>query len=137
MADFDWHGSDNDSVVLGYQPPTAVYSSGDSVRIRQQADQAEDHDPEIFLTPQGALAVAWRLIEVAHLAGLPEPSLSLMALEDRPTMNRDAIEHAADRMFGPGKNCLPADDREQGEAPLLVEMARRGHAQGKGQADAA
>lgn len=80
MSDFDWFGEkDRDAIVLGYQPPTAVYSTtrGDVV-VRQKADAMEEYDPEIFLTPQGALAVAWALIEQAHLVGLPEPSLSLV-----------------------------------------------------------
>ncbi len=136
MPDFDWHGKDNPHVVLGYQPPTAVYASGDSVRIRQQADQTEDYDPEIFLTPQGALAVAWRLIEVAHLAGLPTPSLSLMVEPDRPPISREALERAADEVFGPGNDSLPSDD-EPAAPPLLAEMARRDPQRGEGRADAA
>jgi hypothetical protein len=78
---FDWFGEkDRDAIILGYQPPTAVYSTtrGD-ICIRQKADATEEYDPELFLTPQGALAVAWTLIEEAHNVGLPEPSLSLMA----------------------------------------------------------
>lgn len=77
---FDWFGEkDRDAIILGYQPPTAVYSTtrGD-ICIRQKADPQEEYDPELFLTPQGALAVAWALIEEAHLVGLPQPSLSLM-----------------------------------------------------------
>lgn len=77
---FDWFGEkDRDAIILTYQPPTAVYSTtrGD-ICIRQKADATEEYDPELFLTPQGALAVAWALIDQAHLVGLPEPSFSLM-----------------------------------------------------------
>jgi hypothetical protein len=79
-GDFDWHGEkDRDAILLGYQPPTAVYRTKDgSIIIRQKADETEDYDPQVFLTPQGALAVAWALIEQAHLEGLPSPSGSLM-----------------------------------------------------------
>jgi len=78
--DFDWHGKkDRDSIILTYQPPTAVYQTvGGNVVVRQKADETEEYDPQIFLTPQGALAVAWALIEEAHLVGLPEASGSLM-----------------------------------------------------------
>jgi len=79
--DFDWFGNsdDNTSIILSYQPPTAVYSTkGGGVCIRQKADAQEEYDPQILLTPQGALAVAWALIEEAHLVGLPSASLSLM-----------------------------------------------------------
>ena len=80
--DFNWSGTGDDaeSIILSYQPPTAVYSTrGGGVCIRQQKDYTEEYDPEILLTPQGALAIAWALIEEATLAGLPQPSLSLMA----------------------------------------------------------
>jgi hypothetical protein len=133
---FDWHGTDNPHVVLGYQPPTAVYHDGDSVRIRQQADQTEDYDPEIFLTPQGALAVAWRLIEVAHLAGVPGPSLSLMVEPERPTISREALERAADQVFGPGNDSLPPEDAAAAP-PLFAEMAKRDPQRGEGRANAA
>ena len=79
-SDFDWHGDkDADAIILSYQPPTAVYSTkGGGVCIRQKADPMEEYDPQVLLTPQGALAVAWALIEEAHLVGLPSPSLSLL-----------------------------------------------------------
>lgn len=81
MGDFNWHGDENaEDIVLNYQPPTAVYQTkGGGVCIRQKADETEEYDPQIILTPQGALAVAWRMIEAAHAVGLPAPSLSLMA----------------------------------------------------------
>jgi hypothetical protein len=78
-ADFKWDGDDADSVILPYQPRTAVYSTrGGGICIRQERDAYEEDDPQLLLTPQGALAVAWALIEEAHLTGLPTPSLSLM-----------------------------------------------------------
>lgn len=91
---FDWFGEkDRDAIILGYQPPTAVYSTtrGD-ICIRQKADAQEEYDPELFLTPQGALAVAWALIEEANLVGLPQPSLSLMAESEHwpPKTNQPA-----------------------------------------------
>lgn len=80
MSDFDWHGGkDADAIILQYQPPTAVYSSkAGNVVIRQKADESEEYDPQILLTSQGALAIAWALIEEAHLIGLPEIPGSLM-----------------------------------------------------------
>jgi hypothetical protein len=80
-GDFDWHGDkDRDAILLTYQPPVAVYRTrAGEIVIRQKADETEEYDAQIFLTPQGALAVAWALMEDAHLAGLPEPSLQLFA----------------------------------------------------------
>ena len=72
-GDFDWFDDSDPRIVLGYQPPTSVYASEGSIRIRQKADETEEYDPELFLTPLGALAVAWRLIAVAKEAGLPAP----------------------------------------------------------------
>ena len=66
-------------MILPYQPRTAVYSTrGGGICIRQERDAYEEDDPQLLLTPQGALAVAWALIEEAHLVGLPAPSPSLM-----------------------------------------------------------
>jgi hypothetical protein len=79
MSDFKWDGDDADSVILPHQPRTAVYSTrGAGIVIRQERDAYEEDDPQLMLTPQGALAVAWALIEEAHLVGLPSPSPSLM-----------------------------------------------------------
>lgn len=79
MSDFKWDGDDADSVILQRQPRTAVYQTqGCGICIRQERDEYEEYDPQLLLTPQGALAVAWALIEEAHLVGLPEPSASLM-----------------------------------------------------------
>ena len=78
MSDFKWNTDDADSVVLQHQPRTAIYhTQGGSVVVRQEGEFGED-DELIYLTPHGALVVAWRLIEEAHLVGLPQPSPSLM-----------------------------------------------------------
>lgn len=77
--DFKWDGDDADSVILPKQPRTAVYSTrGGGICIRQERDEYEEYDPQLLLTPQGALAVAWALIEEANMVGLPSPSLSLV-----------------------------------------------------------
>lgn len=80
MADFAWNGDDADSVVLGWQPRTAVYRTRDGVVIRQESDgMCDDHgDDQILLTAMGALAVAWKMIETAHEVGLPQPCRKLM-----------------------------------------------------------
>ncbi len=79
MSDFKWDGDDADSVILPRQPRTAVYSTqGGGICIRQEKDDYEEYDPQLLLTPQGALAVAWALIDEAHQVGLPCPSASLM-----------------------------------------------------------
>jgi hypothetical protein len=95
MNDFDWHGNGGSSDILfSYQPPTAVYPTKDGgICVRQKADEMEEYDSEILLTPQGALAVAWRLIELGHQIGLPKPDLDLMA---QPVV------------FGPAKPAAPA-----------------------------
>jgi|SRR6185312_11716683 len=81
MSDFKWNGDDADAVVLSWQPRTAVYrSESGNVIIRQEADgMYDDEDDQVFLTPMGALQTAWRLIEVAHEAGIPKPDRKLMA----------------------------------------------------------
>lgn len=75
--DFDWYGND---VVLGWQPRTAVFgTTACEVEIRQEnIGGVFDRDVQVFLTPVGALQVAWRLIEVAHELGLPTPCRELM-----------------------------------------------------------
>src|SRR5690348_1788030 len=82
MAEFDW-SKDSDAVVLPHQPQTAVYRNGlGQVVVRQEKSEWEEYDPSILLTPQGALAVAWAMIEEAHLVGLPQPSSSLMPVDE-------------------------------------------------------
>jgi hypothetical protein len=104
MSHFDWHSDkDSDAMVLGYQPPTAIYrTKSGSVVIRQKAYEMEEYDPQVFLTPQGALAVAWRLIEEAHLEGLPSPSLSLMTESEHwpPAGRRTKAEVPAEQNQG-------------------------------------
>lgn len=109
MGEFNWHGDDDaDAVVLQYQPRTAVYrTKGGNVVIRQEKDAYEEFDPELFLTPQGALAVAYRLIEEAHLAGLPQPSLSLMT---GPEMGIEQMTRQAD--------AFPANPEAEHSPPL-------------------
>lgn len=81
MSDFQWNGDDADSVVLSWQPRTAVYRSKTGVVIRQESDGiCDDHgDDQILLTPMGALAVAWKIIETAHDIGIPKPDRKVMA----------------------------------------------------------
>lgn len=121
--DFNWSGTgdDADSIILSYQPPTAVYSTrGGGVCIRQQKDYTEEYDPEILLTPQGALAVAWALIEEAHLVGLPSPSLSLMAESEHwPPPIRRPERPGDDTTAGPGS---PRSDETPPPGPLLAAM---------------
>lgn len=77
MAEFDW-SKDADAVVLPYQPQTAVYANGQGqVVVRQEKSDWEEYDPTILLTPQGALTVAWAMIEEARRVGLPEPPPAL------------------------------------------------------------
>mgnify|MGYP003378630191 CR=1 FL=1 len=111
-VDFDWFGNsdDSNSIILTYQPPTAVYSTkGGGVCIRQKADETEEYDAQILLTPQGALAVAWALIEEAHLVGLPSPSLSLMTESEHwPPPIRRPERPEDNGPEGPGTNEPPA-----------------------------
>lgn len=82
MADFGWSGDDADSIVLGWQPRTAVYETkGGGIVIRQEAEGfSDDHgDDQILLTPMGALAVAWKVIELAHAVGVPAPNRKILA----------------------------------------------------------
>lgn len=124
---FNWFAEDDSRIVLGYQPPTAVYHEGESIRIRQKADETEEYDPEVFLTPHGALTVAWRLIEVAHLAGVPYPSLSLFQqMPDRPPPNLAELQRFVAKTFGKG-DTLP----EENDPPLLAEMERRASENGE------
>jgi hypothetical protein len=115
-GDFDWHGDkDSDSIILSYQPPTAVYSTkAGGICVRQKADETEECDAQVLLTPQGALAVAWALIEQAHLVGLPEPSLSLMVEGPHwpPIIGRGDTEAPAPK---------PSPDKA-GAGPLLAVM---------------
>lgn len=84
MTDFKWYSDDAGSVVIQEQPITAVYSNPHGqVVLRQKADgNYTDEDTLAYFNPQGALAAAWALIEQAHLVGLPQPSLSLMPVDD-------------------------------------------------------
>jgi hypothetical protein len=104
MSDFKWNTDDADSVILPYQPRTAVYSTaGGGVVIRQERDAYEEDDPQLMFTPQGALAVAWALIEEANLVGLPTPSLSLMQESEHwPPVMRRVKEAAASAEPGQG-----------------------------------
>ena len=81
MSDFEWNGDDSDSIVLGWQPRTAVYTTtAGGVAIRQECDgYSEDRDDQILLTPLGALQIAWKLIEVAHQVGIPKPDRRTLA----------------------------------------------------------
>lgn len=125
-SDFDWNGDkDADAIILSYQPPTAVYSTkGGGVCIRQKADAYEEYDPQVLLTPQGALAVAWALIEEAHLVGLPQPSLSLMGESEHwPPMYRRMSE--ADLREPPNKTPAPEAStapETPAPGPLLAAM---------------
>src|SRR5690349_12101683 len=114
--DFKWDADDADSVILPYQPRTAVYSTrGGVICIRQERDAYEEDDPQLLLTPQGALAVAWALIEEAHLVGLPSPSLSLMAeSENWPPVMRPVKKSGAEPTTDGGD---PATEAPPG--PLL------------------
>jgi hypothetical protein len=116
--DFNWNsGDDSESVILPHQPRTAVYSTkGGGICIRQEADAYEEYDPQLLLTPQGALAVAWALIEEANLVGLPEPSLSLMTESANwpPPTRRPALDP------DPAQRPVPAANDEPG--PLLRAM---------------
>jgi hypothetical protein len=82
MSDFNWNGNDDaKSIVLGWQPRTAVYATnGGGIAIRQECDGfSDDRDDQILLTAMGALQVAWKIIEVAHGLDLPKPDRKLMA----------------------------------------------------------
>lgn len=115
MADFDWK-DDEDAIVLGWQPRTAVYCNsivgGRGVVIRQEADAfSEDRgDDVVYLTPLGAMQIAWRLIEAAHECGIPFPPRKLL------TQPLD---------LGPRRSPIPLTDPEPIEAgPLLKAMER-------------
>jgi|GEM_PF-3920829 len=113
--DFEWNGKDADAVRLQHQPRTAVYSTATgNVVVRQEADAMQEHDDMIYLTPQGALTIAYALIEEAHLVGIPQPSLSLMT-EDMPGPDREAP--SAQR---PGRGVDHPEPPEPG--PLLAAM---------------
>jgi hypothetical protein len=75
MSEFAWNADDADSIVLGWQPRTAVYSTqAGGICVRQECDgYTEDRDDQVLLTPMGALAVAWEMIRVAHEIGFPAP----------------------------------------------------------------
>jgi hypothetical protein len=92
MSDFAWSGDDSDSVVLTWQPRTAIYETGGGgIAIRQEADgYSDDRDDQILLTPMGALQIAWRLIELAHEIGVPQPNRRLMAKPDLGPSSRPA-----------------------------------------------
>lgn len=134
-GDFDWFGEkDADAIILSYQPPTAVYSTkGGGVCIRQKADPIEEYDPQILLTPQGALAVAWALIEEAHLVGLPQASLSLMAESEHwppAGMLRRRSEDGLRDAPGTSAPSTPAETPETPETPpgpLLAAMQSPAH----------
>ena len=119
MADFQWNTDDADAVILQHQPRTAVYSSKTgNIIVRQEADAMQEHDDLIYLTPHGALAIAWALIEEAHLVGLPSPSLSLMVESEHwPPVTRRAQE--------PGQlksRAANADETGSPPGPLLQAM---------------
>jgi hypothetical protein len=80
MSDFKWNGEGAEAIVLGWQPRTAVYvADNGTIVIRQEADGYVDEDDDlVYLTPMGALQIAWKLIEVAQ-AGIPKPDRKLMA----------------------------------------------------------
>jgi hypothetical protein len=115
VTDFKWDADDADSVILPHQPRTAVYGTrGGGIVIRQERDAYEEDDPQLHLTPQGALAVAWALIEEAHLVGLPSPSLSLMVESEHwPPPTRRHEE--------PG-NLRPLVPEDPEDGPLLKAM---------------
>lgn len=81
MSDFAWNADDADSIVLGWQPRTAVYSTrGGGICVRQECDGfSDDRDDQVLLTPLGALQIAWRMIELAHEAGIPKPDRRVMS----------------------------------------------------------
>jgi hypothetical protein len=117
MAEFKWDGDDSNAVILPRQPRTAVYSGRQgNVVIRQERDECEEYDPQIMLSPQGALAIAWALIEEAHLIGLPEPSGSLMV----ESPNWPPITKRTDKPAKLGPRHKPND----GEPELLAAMNR-------------
>lgn len=108
MADFDWR-DDADAIVLGWQPRTAVYANGivggRGVVIRQEADGFSDDrgDDVIYLTPMGAMQIAWRLIQAAHECGIPIPPRKLMAtpLDLGPVQSPVPLTHPAPPEAGP------------------------------------
>lgn len=122
MAEFQWNAADADAVILQHQPRTAVYSSATgNVIVRQEADAMQEHDDLIYLTPQGALTVAWALIEEAHLVGLPSPSLSLMGEDQHwPPPQRRTEEPGALRARALDPNRPDTPGSEPG--PLLKVM---------------
>jgi hypothetical protein len=83
MSNLEWASGGTEDVVLGYQPRTAVYENQvGGISIRQEAESyyppVDRDDPVIMLTTMGALAVAWKLIELAHAVGVPKPDRKLM-----------------------------------------------------------
>lgn len=104
MSDFAWSGDDSDSVVLTWQPRTAVYETQQGgITIRQEADgYIDDQDDQVFLTPMGALQIAWRLIELAHEIGVPQPNRKAMAkLDLGPTKPPAPLRPANERQLEP------------------------------------
>lgn len=105
MAEFDWK-TDIDAVVLPHQPQTAVYANEvGQVVVRQEKADWEEYDPLIQLTPQGALAVAWAMIEEARRVGLPEPPPAL-----RPSGGADPV------------SVYTAQEPLKGEKPSLLAV---------------
>lgn len=119
MSDFNWNGDDADSVILPHQPRTAVYSGrAGHVVVRQEKDAYEEDDPQLLFTPQGALATAWAMIEEAHLIGLPQPSSTLLPLDDagKPADLDPGLASMVHRRPAPAAN------PESGEPSLLAAM---------------
>ena len=117
MSDFKWSSDDADSVILQHQPRTAVYrSQAGGVIVRQEGDMGEE-DQLIYLTPQGALAIAWVMIEEAHAIGLPEPSLTLMVESPNwpPIIGKPNTDTPAPKPAPPGPLLAVM---ERGEAPI-------------------
>jgi hypothetical protein len=96
-SDFSW-SDDQGDIVLTWQPRTAVFrNGGNGVTIRQEADAYSDDrgDDQVFLTPMGALQVAWKLIEIAHECGIAGPPRKLMTkpLDLGPTESPIPLTH--------------------------------------------
>lgn len=124
VAEFKWNGDDADAVILPHQPRTAVYSSSTgNVVVRQEADAMQENDDLIYLTPQGALAVAWALIEEAHLVGLPEASGSLMVESAHWPPVTKRFDHPGTMKPRYPDGPVPASDKAAPEpGPLLRAM---------------
>lgn len=76
-SEFDWHpdGEDAEDIIVRHQPAIAIYTNprGDVV-IRQEGHYGPEEDQFVYVSPDNALKVAQKLLDVAGIdVSIAEP----------------------------------------------------------------